>query len=45
MILMTAFGTPEVVAEAMAMGATVINKPFELSTLTGLVLDQEAREV
>ena len=38
LILMTAFGTPEIFAEAMAMGATVINKPFELDQLRRLVL-------
>ena len=37
LILMTAFGTPEVFADAAAMGAVVINKPFELTELTSLV--------
>jgi CheY-like chemotaxis protein len=37
LILMTAFSTPEVHADAAALGATVINKPFELGDLTGLV--------
>lgn len=37
LILMTAFGTPEIFADAAAMGATVINKPFELDELTRLV--------
>lgn len=37
LILMTAFGTPEIINEAEAMGATVINKPFELDELTRLV--------
>jgi DNA-binding NtrC family response regulator len=41
-ILMTAFGTPELVADAKAMGASVLNKPFELEELTRLVLDPEA---
>ena len=36
-VLMTAFGTPEIIATAKAMGATVINKPFELAELTGLI--------
>jgi DNA-binding NtrC family response regulator len=37
LILMTAFGTPEIFADAEAMGAAVINKPFELTELTSLV--------
>jgi DNA-binding NtrC family response regulator len=37
LILMTAFGTPEIFADAEAMGAVVINKPFELTDLTSLV--------
>jgi DNA-binding NtrC family response regulator len=37
MILMTAFGTPDILADAEAMGVTVINKPFELDELTRLV--------
>jgi len=41
-VLMTAFGTPELVADAKAMGALVINKPFELDELKRLVLDREA---
>jgi CheY-like chemotaxis protein len=41
-ILMTAFGTPELVAEAKAMGASVLNKPFELDELNRLVLGPEA---
>jgi DNA-binding NtrC family response regulator len=36
-ILMTAFGTPEVIADAKAMGADVLVKPFELKELNGLV--------
>jgi len=36
-ILMTAFGTPEVIAEATALGAEVLNKPFELDELKRLV--------
>ena len=36
-ILMTAFGTPEVVADAKAMGADVLTKPFELKELNRLV--------
>jgi DNA-binding NtrC family response regulator len=41
-ILMTAFGTPELVAEAQAMGASVLNKPFELGALNRLVLGADA---
>ena len=33
LVLMTAFGTPEIIAAAEAMGATVLNKPFELDAL------------
>ncbi len=42
LILMTAFGTPELVADARAMGASVINKPFRLEDLKRLVLGLEA---
>lgn len=37
LVLMTAFGTPEILSDAMDLGAAVINKPFELSDLTRLV--------
>jgi DNA-binding NtrC family response regulator len=37
LILMTAFGTPELFADAEAMGAAVINKPFELDDLKRLI--------
>jgi len=37
-ILMTAFGTPEIIAEATALGATVLGKPFELDELKRLVV-------
>lgn len=37
LILMTAFGTPEILADAEGLGAAVINKPFELQELTRLV--------
>lgn len=37
LVLMTAFGTPEIFASAEAIGATVINKPFELTELTRIV--------
>jgi DNA-binding NtrC family response regulator len=36
-ILMTAFGTPEILARARALGAEVLNKPFELDELNRLV--------
>ena len=32
-----AFGTPEIIADAEALGAIVINKPFELDALMRLV--------
>jgi CheY-like chemotaxis protein len=37
LILMTAFGTPEILAAAEDLGAMVINKPFELTDLRRLV--------
>ena len=37
LVLMTAFGTPEIIADAEALGAIVINKPFELDLLMRLV--------
>ncbi len=37
LVLMTAFGTPEIIADAEALGAIVINKPFELDALMRLV--------
>lgn len=37
LILMTAFGAPEVVADARAIGADILSKPFELSELNRLV--------
>ena len=37
-VLMTAFGTPEVVAEAMRLGAVcVVNKPIEMQDVASLV--------
>lgn len=39
LILMTAFGTPEVVADARSLGATVLSKPFELEELNRIVLN------
>lgn len=41
LILMTAFGTPEILAEALQLGALVLNKPFELQHLANLVLNGE----
>lgn len=37
LVVMTAFGTPEIVAQAEDLGATVLNKPFELDELKDLV--------
>jgi CheY-like chemotaxis protein len=37
LILMTAFGTSDILAEAEQLGAAVISKPFELNELTRLV--------
>lgn len=37
LVLMTAFGTAEVIKDAQALGATVLNKPFELDELRRLV--------
>jgi hypothetical protein len=37
LILMTAFGTPDVVKGANDLGATVLTKPFELFDLQRLV--------
>ena len=42
LILMTAFGTAETVNDAQALGATVLNKPFELDELTRLVSEPGA---
>ena len=39
LVLMTAFGTPEIVRDALALGATVLNKPFELDELKRLVAE------
>ena len=37
-VLMTAFGTPEIIAEAVSMGVRgVLTKPFELEALTRLL--------
>ena len=37
LILMTAFGTAEIFADARAFGAVILNKPFELDELKRLV--------
>ena len=39
LVLMTAFGTPDVIAQARSLGATVLSKPFELDALNRLVLN------
>jgi CheY-like chemotaxis protein len=39
LVLMTAFGTDDVFAQAELIGAEVLNKPFELEQLARLVLD------
>ena len=42
-ILMTAFGSPEIVEGALALGALkVVNKPFELAEMTAFVVDAVA---
>lgn len=41
LILMTAFGTPDVLADARAIGAEVLLKPFELSDLNRLILEHQ----
>ena len=43
LILMTAFGTPDVITEAAFLGATVLNKPFELEDLNRQVLAPSPR--
>lgn len=37
LVLMTAFGTAEIVTQAQALGAAVLNKPFELAELERLL--------
>jgi hypothetical protein len=39
---MTAFGTPAIVNDARALGASVLEKPFELDELERLVRAPEA---
>ena len=42
-ILMTAYGTPEMSQEALDLGAyCVLNKPFEMNALSSLVTDAHA---
>ena len=36
-VLMTAFGTPEIVTAARALGVNALNKPFELDELSRAV--------
>lgn len=40
LVLMTAYGTPTTEADARAIGATVLTKPFELADLNRIVLEQ-----
>ena len=40
LVLMTAFGTQTIEADARAFGATVLSKPFELADLNRIVLEQ-----
>lgn len=42
LILMTAFGTPKTEAEARALGADVLTKPFELGELNRLVIESQS---
>jgi DNA-binding NtrC family response regulator len=43
-VLMTAFGTPEILTGARSLGVRdVLNKPFEMSELSRLVLDAGTR--
>jgi DNA-binding NtrC family response regulator len=41
LILMTAFGTAEILADARAIGADVLLKPFELGDLTRLIVARQ----
>jgi DNA-binding NtrC family response regulator len=43
LILMTAFGSPDIATEAALLGATVLNKPFELHDLNHLALEIRGR--
>ena len=42
LIMMTAFGSPEIIADARALGAEVLLKPFELSEVSRLILERQA---
>jgi DNA-binding NtrC family response regulator len=43
-ILMTAFGSPEIVEGALALGVwRVVNKPFDLADMATMVVDAAAR--
>jgi DNA-binding response OmpR family regulator len=42
LILMTAFGSPEIIAEARTLGAEVLLKPFELGEVSRLILERQA---
>lgn len=42
LVLMTAFGTQTTEADARALGATMLSKPFELTELNRIVLEQTA---
>ena len=42
LILMTAFGSPEIMADARALGAEVLLKPFELGELSRLIVERQA---
>lgn len=39
LVLMTAFGTAEIIRDAHALGATVLSKPFELDALRRVVTE------
>ena len=41
LILMTAIGASDITTDAALLGATILNKPFELSDLTRLVTQSE----
>jgi DNA-binding NtrC family response regulator len=43
-VLMTAFGTPQTIADAEALGVTVIHKPFEVEAIRAAVLQPSRRE-
>ena len=36
-VLMTAFGTPEILAQAAALGVVILAKPFDINELTSIV--------